>query len=139
MNLRSDSEWGASPVIGEMLMIALAILLVTVFISVLGNILPSAHAPSVDVMMTHDTGHVVLWHKGGDWIRAEEITVIIGNDRDLRKKYTSKDPAFHLVPPKDVFDLGSNITIDYPAGLTGDETVSLVTPGSQVFSGRLMI
>ena len=140
---RFDADNGVSAVVGELLMVGLVILLVAAFSSVLWNILPTAHDPSVTVMMTNDTTHVVLWHKGGDWIKADEITIIIGNDRDTRKKYSLKDTpaAFHLVPKKDVFDLGSNITVDipggFPAGLTADETVSLVTPRAQVFSGKV--
>ncbi|MFA4861872.1 type IV pilin N-terminal domain-containing protein [Methanoregula sp.] len=142
MNQKSDTENGVSAVIGEMLMIGLVIMLIAVFMSVVGNSLPSAHDPGVTLLITNDTNHVILWHKGGDWINAEEITIVIGDDRN-RKKYSRKDAEFHLVPAKEVFDLGSNITIDlskdFPAGLAGTETVSLVTPASQVFSGKVRI
>ena len=141
MSRRSERESGVSEVVGEMLMIGLVILLITVFATVLGNSLPAARDPSVTVMMTNDTTHVVLSHKGGDWIKADEITVIIGNDQDPRKKYSLQDPAFHLEPKKDVFDLGSIITIDltrdFPAGLADNETVSIVTSRAQVFSGKV--
>jgi archaeal type IV pilus assembly protein PilA len=140
---KSGADGGVSEVVGEMLMVGLVIILISVFGTVLGNSLPTAHDPSVTVMLTNDTGHVILWHKGGDWIKADEITLIIGNDRDTRKKYSLKDTAFHLVPKKGVFDLGSNITLDtaadFPAGLPAGETVILVTPRSQVFSGKVRI
>jgi len=41
------------------------------------------------------------------------------------------------VPKKTVFDLGSNITITTDTYFAGDETVSLVTPRANIFSGKV--
>jgi archaeal type IV pilus assembly protein PilA len=130
-------EEGVSEVVGEMLMIGLAILLIAVFSSVVGNFLPAAHDPSVTVLMTNDAqGNITLWHKGGDWEKTEELTVITGNDI-TRRSFTAQDIRFVLVPEKNVFDLGSNITIITGIPFTGDETVSLVTPRAKIFSGTV--
>ena len=136
MRSRKQNDWGVSEVVGEMLMIGLAIILISVFASVVGNFIPSAHDPVVTIMMTNDCQNVTLWHKGGDWVKAEELTVIIGNDSS-RRSYTQQDTRFIPVPQKSVFDLGSNITITADTNFAGDETVSLVTPRANIFSGRV--
>jgi hypothetical protein len=44
-----------------------------------------------------------------------------------------------LVPNKSVFDLGSNITVQLPAGLEGNETVKLVTPHTVIYTGKVSL
>ena len=136
MREKRGNDSGASEVVGEMLMIGLAVILISVFASVLGNFLPSAHDPSVTILMTSDRENVTLWHKGGDWVKAEDLTVIIGNDT-TRRSYSQKNAQFRMMPEKEVFDLGSNITIITGTSFTGDETVSLVTPRARIFSGAV--
>lgn len=136
MTDRQGSESGISEVVGEMLMIGLAVILIMVFSSVLGNFLPGAHDPSVTLILTSDQGNVTLWHKGGDWVKAEDLTIIIGND-STRRSYTRQNAQFRMMPEKDVFNLGSNITVTTGSSLTGDETVSLVTSRAKIFSGTV--
>ncbi|NMB77789.1 MAG: type IV pilin [Methanomicrobiales archaeon] len=126
-----------SEVVGEMLMIGLVILLVSAFAAALGTFAPAARDPSVTILMTHDpAGNVTLWHKGGDWLKAGDLKVIAGND-SYRNVCSSGNTCFVLVPKKEVFDLGSNITIITGMDFSGDETISLVTPRAQVFSGAV--
>ncbi len=117
-------------------MIGLAIILISAFASVVGNFIPAAHDPVITVMMTNDCLNVTLWHKGGDWVKTEELTVIIGNDTS-RQSYKQQDYRFTQVPQKSVFDLGSNITVMTGTFFAGDETVSLVTPRANIFSGKV--
>ena len=132
-------DHGVSEVVGEMLMIGLAILLIAVLSSVIGNYLPSAHDPSVTILMTNDgRGNVTLWHKGGDWVKQEDLSIIIGND-SVRRSLSWTDSRFLLVPGKNVFDLGSNITVITGISFEGDESVSLVTPRAKIFSGRVKV
>lgn len=134
-----DDEGGVSEVVGEMLMIGLAILLIAVFSSILGNFLPDHQDPSVTIMMTNDDrGNITLWHKGGDWVKQEDLAVIFGND-SFRISIPSTDPRFLSVPEKDVFDLGSNITVVTGFAFAGDESISLVTPRAKIFSGRVRV
>ena len=58
-----------SEVVGEMLMIALVIVLISVFSAALYNFLPTDRDPSINVMMTNDQQNITLWHKGGDWVK----------------------------------------------------------------------
>ena len=136
MSRKHRDDSGVSEVVGEMLMIGLAIILISVFASVLGNFLPTAHDPSVTILMTSDQENVTLWHKGGDWVKAEDLTVIIGNNT-ARRSYSRQDTRFMLLPKKEVFDLGSNISVTTGTGFAGDETISLVTPRALIFSGRV--
>ena len=127
---------GVSEVIGEMLMIGLAVVLISVFASVLGNFLPSAHDPSVSILLTNEQGNITLWHKGGDWVNAQELRVIVGND-SFRKSFSPQDPEFAMVPDKAVFQLGSTITVRTGLSFSGDESVSLVTDHARIFSGTV--
>lgn len=132
------SDSGVSEVVGEMLMIGLAVVLISVFASVLGNFLPSAHDPSVTILLTSDGDTITLWHKGGEWIKGEDLTVIVGNDT-YRQSFTQQFSGFALVPEKDTFRLGSNITVRTDLTFTGDETISLVTPRARIFAGTVRV
>jgi archaeal type IV pilus assembly protein PilA len=132
---------GVSEVVGEMLMIGLVIILIGVFASALGNFLPTARDPSVTIQMHADpaNGTLTLWHKGGDWVKKEDLSLVISYPNDTLKKIPSSDFAhFILIPNNTVFDLGSNITVTTGA-LTGNETISLVTPTARIFTGRIAV
>jgi FlaG/FlaF family flagellin (archaellin) len=141
VTFRNRSEWGVSEVVGEMLMIGLVILLIGVFAAALGNFLPTARDPSVTILMTNDTsGNITLWHKGGDWIKSEDLSVIISYPNDTLKKIPASDlTKFSIIPDKTVFDLGSNITVNTGGILKGNETISLVTPHARIFTGRVPV
>ncbi|HNX16947.1 MAG TPA: type IV pilin N-terminal domain-containing protein [Methanoregula sp.] len=140
MDGRNHNGSGVSEVVGEMLMIGLVIVLIGVFAATLGNFFPTSREPSVIILLTADTANdtITLWHKGGDWVKKEDLMVVVSYPNDTVKKIPYSDSAgFVMVPDKIVFDLGSNITIK--AGtLTGDETVSLVTSRSRIFTGRVV-
>jgi FlaG/FlaF family flagellin (archaellin) len=127
------SDEAVSEVVGEMLMLSLVLLLVGVFAVSLGNFLPTERAPTVTVMMTNTTENVTLYHKGGDWVRAADLEVIIASNHTATQRYRSS--KFTLSPEKKVFDLGSSITVN--CTVAGDETVRLVTPQAVLFSGEV--
>lgn len=127
---------GVSEVIGEMLMIGLVVILLSVFSAILFNFLPADRDPSVSVMMTNDRQNVTLWHKGGDWVKLEDLTVVVGNET-RKSSFSSQKKNLLLVPEKNVFDLGSNITVRMNHDFEGDETVKLVTPRTVIFSGTV--
>lgn len=136
---------GVSEVVGEMLMIGLVIILIGVFAAALGNFLPAARDPSVTIILSNDTQNITLWHKGGDWVKKEDLTVVISYPNDTVQKYYPNDSLkkvsslhFDMVPDNSVFDLGSHINITL-GNLTGNETVSLVTPRARIFTGRVAL
>ena len=128
-----------SEVVGEMLMISLVLLLIAVFAASLGNFLPTERAPTVTVMMTNTTENITLYHKGGDWVRAADLEVIVSNYTSSPEDDTPPPRFpfgnFTLSPEKQVFDIGRSITVNYTA--TGGEQVRLVTPRAVLFSGEV--
>ena len=138
MNYNKNTDSGVSEVVGEMLMIALVIVLISVFSATLYNFLPTSRDPSINIMMTNDQQNITLWHKGGDWVKVEDLTVIVGNDTN-RTSFSSQNGNFTLVPNKTVFDLGSNITVMMRTQLEGNETVKLVTPHTVIYTGHVSL
>jgi len=133
----ANHEAGVSEVVGNMLMIALVIVLLSVFSAALSTFLPTDRDPSISVMLPPSDGHnITLWHKGGDWVKEEDLTVIVGNET-VRKTFAGKSGSFTLVPTKPVFDLGSNITVYMADRLEGNETVKLTTSRTVIFTGRV--
>jgi len=132
---RTDDA-GVSEVVGEMLMIALVIVLLSVFAAALYHYLPTDRDPSVTIRMSNDTRNITLWHKGGDWVKKEDLSVVIGTG-DFSRRIPWDNRNFTLVPKKDVFDLGSNITVMMPYDLYGNESVKLVTPHAVIYTGSI--
>lgn len=121
-----------SEVVGEMLMISLVLLLVAVFAASLGNYLPTERSPTVTVMMTSTADTITLSHKGGDWVKATDLEVLVSNATEVRK-YRSDE--FTLNPSKMAFDLGSSISVN--CTITGDKQVRLTTPRAVLFCGEV--
>ncbi|SCL74239.1 hypothetical protein L21_0107 [Methanoculleus chikugoensis] len=126
------NDEAVSEVVGEMLMISLVLLLVGVFAVSLGNFLPTERAPTVTIMMTNTTENVTLYHKGGDWVRAADLEIVVSNTTATRKY---RSDTFILSPEKQVFDLGSSIVVNWT--VAGDETVRLVMPRAVLFTGEV--
>jgi FlaG/FlaF family flagellin (archaellin) len=136
MNLKEPNEPGVSEVVGEMLMIALVVVLLAVFSAALFNYLPVDREPTVTIMMTSDgAGDFTFWHKGGDWVKVEDLNVVIVNET-YQKSFSRKSGNLVIVPDKMVFDLGSNVTVKMPGTKEGNETIKMVTPRTVVYSGR---
>ena len=101
MQSRSKQNAAVSEVVGEMLMIGIVLILVAVFLASLSNHLPSERSPTVTIRMSNDTdGHITLWHKGGDWVKADTMRVIVSDENNtITRTYTIKsDPPFLAVP-----------------------------------------
>jgi hypothetical protein len=137
MNQRNvKNSYAVSEVIGEMLMIGIVLILVAVFTASLADFIPSSRSPTVTIIMSNDTGgNITLWHKGGDWVKAETLRVIVSNDTSMAIYTRNSDVPFLLVPEALAFDLESNITVIRNAPFAGDESVSLATDRAIIFSG----
>ncbi|MFA6362870.1 type IV pilin N-terminal domain-containing protein [Methanoregula sp.] len=140
MQSRSKQNAAVSEVVGEMLMIGIVLILVAVFSASLSNYLPSERSPTVTIRMSNDTtGNITLWHKGGDWVKADTMRVIVSDaTNSVTKTYTIKsNPPFLAVPSAEAFDLGDNLTVDWGGPLDGNESVVLATDRAVIFSGRI--
>jgi archaeal type IV pilus assembly protein PilA len=136
MTYPAENNSGVSGVVGEMLMIAIVVILISVFSAALNNFLPADRDPSISVSMSNDRQNITLWHKGGDWVEFGDISITVGNETG-RRSFSQKTGDLILVPDKAVFDLGSNITVRLPVNLEGNETVKMVTPRTVIFSGKV--
>ena len=127
-------EKAVSEVVGEMLMLGLVLLLVAIFAATAFNLfIPTGRDPQVTVMLANGTDWFSLHHKGGDWVRATDLSVIVQNGTGS-ERFRAADPEWSLDPAKQTFDLGSSLKIAYPLE-SGDE-VRLVTHRAVLFSGR---
>lgn len=133
-----------SELVGEMLMLTLVLILMAVFAATASNYLPPPRDPSVTIITgsvdnsTDPVSHmdIYLYHKGGDWIKTSDLTVIVSNSTVVWK-YPHGNTSFELWPDPDSqsFDLGDRITITNVPKAKYE--VSLVTPRAVVFSGEV--
>jgi len=127
-------ETAVSEIVGEMLILTIVLILVAVFAVNAGNLLPPPRDPSVNILLESSGSNpmnITLYHKGGDWVRRSDLTVIVSWDKNATHFRSDK---FILEPEKAIFDLGSKITVsDIPSN---HAKVSLVTPRKVIFPGR---
>ncbi|HJJ46233.1 MAG TPA: type IV pilin N-terminal domain-containing protein, partial [Methanocorpusculum sp.] len=82
---------GVSSVVGEMLLLAIGVILVAVFATSLMGLLPSDRDDHVDVAMKPDVpGHTLtFYHKGGDAIAKDELRVLVYPENDVNPRISS--------------------------------------------------
>ncbi|WP_128694030.1 type IV pilin [Methanoculleus taiwanensis] len=120
-----------SEVVGEMLMIALVLILVAGFGCSIGSLIPHDRDPTITLLVTNTSDNFTLWHKGGDWVRVSEITVTVSNSTRMEK---FNGTTFCCVPNATTFDLGGAITVPYQ--VQGDEEFRVFTPRIVLMTGR---
>ena len=123
INKRDDA---ATSVVGEILLMALVIILVSLFAASAFDLLPGDRQSVVDVSMEYDETNKTLsfWHKGGDWIAGEDLTVTLteGNTKTTLEEKSLTD---WNKQPKVVFDLGGCYTVNLPADYSNTGAVSI--------------
>ena len=128
---------GVSSVVGEMLLLAIGVILVAVFATSLFGLLPSDREDHVDVAMYSDVLNKTLtfYHKGGDAIPKEELRVMVYPDTSVNPKNSKitslKDNAGENTA---VFNLGCVLTADV-SGLTSKDQVRLMTEHTIIYTG----
>ncbi len=132
MQQKDNRADAVSEVVGEMLMLAMVLLLLAVLSSTLGNFLPVDRDPSVTMLVSSNNSAVTLWHKGGDWVKTTDMIVIIGNETASRR-FTAGQ--FTMDPERSVFDLGGSLSV--PFNVSGDEVVRVVAGRSVIFTGEV--
>ena len=112
-----------SAVIGEVLMISLVLILVPMVTVYLLNQMPEDRVPSVTIKMgsVSSSGEIHLYHKGGDWVKREQIHVTVDGAEEKNWKI-----------PNQTFDLGDNLTL---SGMSSGKRISLVVHNTVLFSG----
>ncbi|MDD1728484.1 MAG: type IV pilin N-terminal domain-containing protein [Methanospirillum sp.] len=120
-----QKESAVSAVIGEVLMIALVLILVPIVTISLLNQLPEDRVPTVTIKMgsLSQSGELHLYHKGGDWIKREQILITCNGveNRSWESGFTNL-----------TFDLGDNLTL---SGISQDTRITFVARNAVIFSG----
>ena len=110
-NKRDDA---ATSVVGEILLMALVIILVSLFAASAFDLLPGDRQSVVDVSMSvNDDNTLSFWHKGGDWIAGDDLTVTLteGTTKQTLEETSLTDWERNV---KVVFDLGGCYTVNLP-------------------------
>jgi archaeal type IV pilus assembly protein PilA len=129
---RTRENDAVSEIVGEMLLLAIVLVLLAVFSSSLSNYLPSPRDPSVTIRMSSDNSpSVTLYHQGGDIVKKSDLILTVGNQKLEGKGFTVSSC---LNPPRDdIFGLGDSITV--PA--QPDNEITLATSRTVIFKGKV--
>ena len=124
MNGKTDTnekDDAATSVVGEILLMALVIILVSLFAASAFDLLPGDRQSVVDVsMQINDDKTLSFWHKGGDWIDGDDLTVTLTAANGQKYTPSEKYLTDYQGVDKLVFDLGGCYTVKFdtiPAGI----------------------
>lgn len=139
MKLNKKDE-GVTSVVGEMLLIALVLILLSLFAASAFNLLPGERNTIVDVSMNINTSADTLefWHKGGDWVDGDELTASLTNNgtKYVLKKLYLTDCRNET---KTVFDLGGCYAVRIPKTISGNSSLRLSTSDSVIYAKELVL
>ena len=127
----NEKDDAATSVIGEILLMALVIILVSLFAASAFDLLPGDRQSTTDVSMSFEGDKISFWHKGGDWIEGGELSASL-TDSDGKKHILEKVSLRDCFgDEKLVFDLGGNYTVKLPTSLpAGTVNIRLTTSDS---------
>ena len=134
-NKRDDA---ATSVVGEILLMALVIILVSLFAASAFDLLPGDRQSVVDVsMQINDDKTLSFWHKGGDWIDGDDLTVTLTDESGQKHTLTATSLTDYQRVDKLVFDLGGCYTVGpYDSSLAGKTVNIRLTSPDSVQIGR---
>jgi len=143
---RKQHDEAVSSVVGEMIMVALVIILVALFATSAFSLIPGGREASVDVAMknasngTTSAGDttVIFWHKGGDWVEENDLAVVVIKENGVRDPWKIVKLHDHAGNPTGAFDLGGYLVVEPKPGsspIGNNDTVRLVTQKSVAYSG----
>ena len=132
INKRDDA---ATSVVGEILLMALVIILVSLFAASAFDLLPGDRQSVVDVSMSVDDDSLSFWHKGGDWIAGEDLTVTLTKSDGTKSVLTQKSLTDWEGKEKVVFDLGGCYTVSLTEPVpTGEVSIRLTSSDSVLYA-----
>ena len=136
---RSDSA--VTSVVGEMLILVLVIILVSLFATSAFHLLPGDRETVTTVsMQTNTTTHLIFWHKGGDWVDVRDLTITATPKAGGERILLSRDVvevSDYAGNPVDVFDLGGSAAVrteNLTAGTVYE--IRVATPRNVVYAGE---
>ena len=133
INKRDDA---ATSVVGEILLMALVIILVSLFAASAFDLLPGDRQSVVDVSMSYDDANKTLsfWHKGGDWIAGEDLTVTLTDNNGNKQVPIEKSLKDYRGENKIVFDLGGCYMVKFSSIPTGEVSIRLTSSDSVLYA-----
>ena len=133
INKRDDA---ATSVVGEILLMALVIILVSLFAASAFDLLPGDRQSVVDVSMSVNNDNTLsFWHKGGDWIAGEDLTVTLTKSDGTKSVLTQKSLTDWEGKEKVVFDLGGCYTVNLTEPVpTGEVSIRLTSSDSVLYA-----
>lgn len=139
MNWKKDnteSDDAVTSVVGEILLMALVIILVSLFAASAFDLLPGDRQSAVDVSMSYDKGAktISFWHKGGDWIDGDDLTVTLTDESGQKHTPTAKSLTDYQGVDKLVFDLGGCYTVKFDTIPAGIVNIRLTSPDSVLYA-----
>ena len=136
MNWKKDnteSDDAVTSVVGEILLMALVIILVSLFAASAFDLLPGDRQSAVDVSMEKGTDTVTFWHKGGDWIDGSELSASLTEADGTKHVLETKSLQDCFGAEKRVFDLGGSYTVKLPAA-AGTVSIRLTSADSVLYA-----
>jgi len=148
-----EENHAVSEIVGEMLMLAIVLVLLAVFSASISNYLPEPRDPSVTITIRYHQDPLVpgltsleLYHKGGDLVRASDLSLVLENTIDGNQVNVTAlkpgSPGVQVVSMRgdpDTFDLGDVIRITNETGIipADPRQVRVSTRHAVIFSGRI--
>ena len=131
-NKRDDA---ATSVVGEILLMALVIILVSLFAASAFDLLPGDRQSVVDVsMQINDDKTLSFWHKGGDWIDGDDLKVTLTDEFGQKHTPTEKYLTDYQRVDKLVFDLGGCYTVKFGTIPEGSVNIRLTSTDSVLYA-----
>ena len=132
-NKRDDA---ATSVVGEILLMALVIILVSLFAASAFDLLPGDRQSVVDVSMSYDKTNKLLsfWHKGGDWIDGNDLKVTLTAANGQKYTPSEKYLTDYRGVDKLVFDLGGCYTVKFDTIPDGIVNIRLTSTDSVLYA-----
>ena len=131
----NEKDDAVTSVVGEILLMALVIILVSLFAASAFDLLPGDRQSAVDVSMSINGDTISFWHKGGDWIEGSELSASL-TESDGKKHILEKVSLRDCFgDEKLVFDLGGYYTVKLPTSLpAGTVNIRLTTSDSVLYA-----
>lgn len=131
----TEKDEGITSVAGEMLILALILILVSLFAVSAFNLLPGERETVVDVSMNTSADTLYFWHKGGDWVEGKDLSAVLtpttGGDRIVLEKISLTDCFGN---ESAVFDLGGCYAVDLSAVPSESYSLRLTTAENVIYA-----
>lgn len=131
------SDSAVTSVVGEMLILVLVIILVSLFATSAFNLLPGDRETVTTVSMETNTTHLIFWYKGGDWVDKKDLTIMVTPRDDGNLTLLTIEGVFDYAGnPVEVFDLGGSVTARLSDLMSGVYEMRVATPRNIIYAGE---